>query len=115
MDENRTGELSSTDDAPEEERGFAALMRQVASGQWWRRLGPRSAYGVARTTKHVQRGSRGVGVKDHGRLAKHFAQMEVIQQRINENWRAQKGAVVSKRLRASRTVAARGRKRLVAE
>ena len=107
MDANRTGELSSTDDAPEEERGFAALMRQVASGQWWRRLGPRSAYGVARTTKHVQRGSR-------GRLAKHFAQMEVIQQRINENRRAQKGAVVSKRLRASRAVAMRGKRRAAA-
>lgn len=100
---------SSTDDP--EERGLAALMRQVAAGQWWRRLGPRSAYGVARTTKHVQRGSRGVGVKDGTRrIQAHFDRMDAFTPWLKEGRVLAKGRAMQKRLQASRAAMDRGKR-----
>lgn len=101
---------SPSTDEPEE-RGFAALMRAVAAGQWWRRSGSRSAYGVARVSRHQQRGSRGVGVKDGTRrIQAHFDRMDAFTPRLKEGRVLAKGRAMQKRLQASRAAMDRGKR-----
>lgn len=70
----------------------------------------RPAYKLERVSRHNQRGTRGVGVKDGARRVNaHFDRMDVFTPRLKEGRVLAKGRAVQKRLRSARAVLDRGK------